>query len=51
MAFIGITAAAALIGFILGLSLAGRIAEHIIEEMRLEAGLDIHGDDSGEGDK
>lgn len=27
--------------FALGLSLAGRIAEHKIQEMRLDAGLDI----------
>lgn len=28
-------------GFLIGLSLAGRIAEHKLEEMRLEAGLSM----------
>lgn len=31
----------ALCGYIIGLSMAGRIAEHKIKEMRLEMGLDI----------
>ena len=40
MAFVGITAAAGLVGFLIGLSLAGRIADHKIKEMRLEMDLD-----------
>lgn len=45
MGFIVVGAAAALIGYCLGLSMAGRIAEYKIKEMRLEAGLDIDGEE------
>ena len=34
--------AAGLCGFLIGYSLADRIAEHKLKEMRLELGLDIH---------
>lgn len=45
MAIVIVGAAAALIGYCLELSMAGRIAEYKIKEMRLEAGLDINGED------
>ena len=38
-----------LICFLLGLSLADRIADHKIKVMRLEAGLDINLEDREEG--
>lgn len=41
MLFVIICWICAMLGFLIGLSLAGRIAEHKIAEMRLEAGLDI----------
>lgn len=42
MGVVIITAAAGLVGFLIGLSLAGRIAEHKIKEMRLEMNLDAN---------
>lgn len=38
-----------LICFLIGLSLANRIADHKIKVMRLEAGLDINLEDREEG--
>lgn len=42
MGFIIVCASCALVGYLLGLSMAERIADHMIAEMRLEAGLDIY---------
>ena len=50
MKIVFICAACALGGFLIGLSLAGRIAEHKIAEMRLEAVLDIHPKNEDEDD-
>lgn len=43
MGIVIVCSAAALIGYLIGCSQAERIAEHKIEELRLEAGLDIEG--------
>lgn len=50
MLYVIICTACALGGFLIGLSLAGRIAEHKIAELRLEAGLDIHPKNEDEDD-
>lgn len=42
MLIVLICSACALGGFLLGILMADRIADHKIAEMRLEAGLDIH---------
>lgn len=50
MLFVIICWACAMLGFLIGLLLAGRIAEHKIAEMRLEAGLDIQPTKEDESD-
>ena len=45
MGFIIICIACSLIGYLLGLWQAERIADYKLEELRLEAGLETEGDD------
>ena len=45
MGFVIVCAACSLIGYLLGLWQAERIADYKLEELRLEAGLEMEGDD------
>lgn len=51
MIYVLICMGCALGGFLIGLSLAGRIAVHKIKEMRLEAGLSMEPSDTEAIDK